>query len=112
MEKLLIIEDELSVAKQLKWAMAQDYDISVAADAKKARQLLASQAFPVATLDLGLPPSADTPNEGFKLLKELGTLAPHTKVIVITGNAEHENAVKAVARFETSSNADDGAWRN
>ena len=96
-EKLLIIEDESSVAKQLKWSMGQDYDISIAADPQKARQLLETQAFPVATLDLGLPPSADTPDEGFKLLEELSTLAPHTKVIVITGNAEHENAVKAVS---------------
>jgi len=96
-EKLLIIEDELSVAKQLKWSLGSDYDITIAADAVKARQLLASRSFPVATLDLGLPPSADTPDEGFKLLEELGSLAPHTKVIVITGNAEHENAVKAVA---------------
>ena len=95
-EKLLIIEDEASVAKQLKWSL-EAYDISIAGDAQKARQLLASGAFPVATLDLGLPPSSDTPYEGFKLLEALGSLAPHTKVIVITGNAEQENAVKAVA---------------
>ena len=96
-EKLLIIEDEASVAKQLKWSMDQDYDISIAADPQKARQLLETQAFPVATLDLGLPPSADTPDEGLKLLEELSALAPYTKIIVITGNAEHENAVKAVS---------------
>ena len=96
-EKLLIIEDEASVAKQLKWSLGQTYDISVAPDAKKARQLLASGTYPVATLDLGLPPSPDTPHEGLKLLEEMGTLAPHTKVIVITGNSEQETAVKTVA---------------
>ncbi|HMA67513.1 MAG TPA: sigma 54-interacting transcriptional regulator, partial [Desulfosalsimonadaceae bacterium] len=95
-EKLLIIEDENSVAKQLKWALGDEYDISTAADGRKARQLLASGAFPVATLDLGLPPAADTPEEGFKILEEMGSLSPHTRVIVITGNAEQENAVKAV----------------
>ena len=94
--KLLIIEDETSVAKQLKWALGEDYEISMAADGKKARQLLASGAFPVATLDLGLPPAADTPDEGFKILEEMGSLSQHTRVIVITGNAEQENAVKAV----------------
>ncbi|MFO7838325.1 MAG: PEP-CTERM-box response regulator transcription factor [Desulfosalsimonadaceae bacterium] len=96
-EKLLIIEDETSVAKQLKWALGDEYDISMASDGKKARQLLASGAFPVVTLDLGLPPAADTPDEGFKILEEMGRLAPHTRVIVITGNAEQENAVRAVA---------------
>ncbi|MGM0452918.1 MAG: PEP-CTERM-box response regulator transcription factor [Thermodesulfobacteriota bacterium] len=94
--RLLIIEDEASVAKQLKWSLGQVYELSIAEDADKARKLLSAGSFAVATLDLGLPPSADTPDEGFKLLEEMGTLAPHTKVIVITGNAEQENAVKAV----------------
>jgi len=96
-EKLLIIEDEISVAKQLKWSLDEKYDISIAGDAKKARKLLADGAFPVATLDLGLPPSADTPDEGFALLEEMNTIVPNTKVIVITGNAEEQNAIKAVA---------------
>jgi len=96
-EKLLIIEDEASVAKQLKWSLDQQYDISIAGDAKKARKMLATGNFPVATLDLGLPPSADTPDEGFSLLGEMGAIAPDTKTIVITGNAEQENAVRAIA---------------
>jgi two-component system, NtrC family, response regulator len=96
-ERLLIIEDESSVAKQLGWALGQKYDISVAPDSEKARQLLASGGYPVATLDLGLPPSPDTPQEGLKLLEEMGTLAPNIKTIVITGNSEQETAVKAVA---------------
>jgi len=96
-EKLLIIEDEASVAKQLGWALGETYDISVATAAEKARQLLTSGVYPVATLDLGLPPSPDTPQEGLKLLEEMSTLAPHIKTIVITGNSEQETAVKAVA---------------
>ena len=96
-ERLLIIEDEASVAKQLKWSLGEDYDITIATDAEKAKQLLSCGAFPVATLDLGLPPLPDTPQVGLKLLEELETLAPCTKIIVITGNAEQETAIKAVA---------------
>ena len=96
-KRLLIIEDEISVAKQLKWGLSKDYEIAIASDPKRARTLLASGAYPVATLDLGLPPHPDTPTEGFKLLEELPSLSPHTKLIVITGNAEEENAVKAVS---------------
>lgn len=95
-EKLLVIEDEASVAKQLKWGLGENYEITIAADGQKARQYLASGVFPVAALDLGLPPSSDSPEEGFKILEESGRLAPHTRVIVITGNSEQENAVKAV----------------
>jgi two-component system NtrC family response regulator len=96
-KRLLVIEDEISVAKQLKWGLAKEYEITIASHADQARPLLASGAFPVATLDLGLPPYPDSPQEGFKLLEEIISLAPQTKVIVITGNAEEENAVQAVA---------------
>ncbi len=96
-KKLLIIEDENSVAKQLRWGLDKEYEITIASDAEQAKLLLASGVFPVATLDLGLPPYSDTPQQGLALLEEIANLAPHTKMIVITGNAEDENAVKAIA---------------
>ncbi|MCJ8502991.1 PEP-CTERM-box response regulator transcription factor [Desulfatitalea alkaliphila] len=94
--KLLIVEDEMSVAKQIKWGLGEAYDISIAGDAAQARPLVASGAFAVVMLDLGLPPHPDDPREGFRLLGEIASVAPNTKVIVITGNAEQENAVRAV----------------
>ena len=94
--RLLIIEDESSVAKQLKWSLEEEYDVTIVSDVEKARQLLASGAFPVATLDLGLPPSPDIPKEGLKLLEDLATIAPHSKVIVITGNSDVETGIKAI----------------
>ena len=96
-KKLLLVEDEISVAKQLKWGLGKEYEITIVPDADQARHLLASRSFPVVTLDLGLPPYPDTPQEGLRLLEEIRSLSPHTKVIVITGNAEEENAVKAIA---------------
>ncbi|MBW1834334.1 MAG: sigma 54-interacting transcriptional regulator, partial [Deltaproteobacteria bacterium] len=96
-KKLLVIEDENSVAKQLRWGLGKEYEITIVSDAGQARPLLASGVFPVATLDLGLPPYPDTPQQGFELLEEISSLPPHTRVIVITGNAEEENAVKAIA---------------
>ena len=96
-KKLLIIEDENSVAKQLRWGLDKEYEITTVSDADQARPLLASGVFPVATLDLGLPPYPDTPRQGFELLEEISSIAPHTRVIVISGNAEQENAVKAIA---------------
>ncbi|MEA1933089.1 MAG: PEP-CTERM-box response regulator transcription factor [Thermodesulfobacteriota bacterium] len=96
-KKLLVIEDENSVAKQLRWGLGKEYEITIASDAVQARPLLASGVFPAATLDLGLPPYPDTPRQGFELLEEISFLAPYTRVIVITGNAEVKNAVKAIA---------------
>ncbi len=96
-KRLLIIEDEKSVATQLKWGLGKEYDIAIAGDAGKARKLLSSEKFPVATLDLGLPPFPDTTIEGFSLLEAMPEIAPQTRIIVITGNAEEENAMQAVA---------------
>ncbi len=96
-KNLLVIEDEYSVAKQLRWGLDKEYEITTASDADQARPLLASGVFPVVTLDLGLPPYPDTPRQGFELLEEISSFAPHARVIVITGNAEEENAVKAIA---------------
>jgi len=57
---------------------------------------LRSGAFPVVTLDLGLPPSPDTPEQGFALLKEITSLSYPIQVIVITGSTEEENAIKVI----------------
>ncbi len=94
---LLIIEDEPSLSKQLKWGLRQLYNVTTAGNVKKARQLLKTTFFPVITLDLGLPPSPDTPKEGFRLLEAMPALAPYTKVIVTTGNDEQDNAIKAIS---------------
>jgi two-component system, NtrC family, response regulator len=93
--KLLIIEDEPSVAKQLQWGLGGKFSITVAADSDQARQAFASSSFPVITLDLGLPPFPNNPTVGIGLLEE-GLIPADTKIIVITGNAEEETAVKAV----------------
>jgi two-component system NtrC family response regulator len=52
---------------------------------------------PVVTLDLGLPPNADGTAEGFALLEDILLTAPHTKIIVVTGNNQREHATRSVA---------------
>jgi len=94
--KLLIVEDEVAVAKQLKWGLGSNYEISMAHDPDQARDLLKKASFAVVILDLGLPPNSDNPVEGFRLLEDIVSTWPQTKVIVTTGNSEQENAVRAI----------------
>ena len=96
-KKLLIIEDEKSVAKQLRWGLSEEYEITIASTVPQAKSFLLSGVFSVVTLDLGLPPHPDTPEQGFKLLEDISILSPHVRVIVITGNAEEENAIQSIA---------------
>src|SRR5262245_4852934 len=47
--------------------------------------------------DLGLPPDADGVTEGMTTLQELLQLEPRAKIIVMTGRADRDSAVRAVA---------------
>lgn len=96
-KKLLIIEDEPSVAKELKQAFEKEYDITIAGEAGHAKKLLASRVFPVAILDISPPSFPNAVRQGFALLERLPSLAPHTRVIVISDNSDEENAMKAIA---------------
>ena len=48
-------------------------------------------------MDLGLPPRRDDPVDGIGLLTEILLLAPDTKVIVLTGQNDRANALKAIS---------------
>jgi len=98
--KLLIVEDDLGLQKQLKWCF-NDYEVIVAADRAAAIAALRRHEPAVVLQDLGLPPDAEGVAEGFACLLEALKLAPHTKVIVVTGQLDKQNAVRAVVSAPT-----------
>jgi two-component system NtrC family response regulator len=92
---LLIVEDDPALQKQMRWAFEQ-YEAVVANDREMAVAQLRRYEPAVVTMDLGLPPHPDDPAEGFRLLEEIRVLAPETKVIVLTGQNDRANALKAI----------------
>ncbi|MBD8514221.1 PEP-CTERM-box response regulator transcription factor [Photobacterium sp. WH77] len=95
MDTLLVIEDDPGIQKQLKWCFPQ-YEVVMAADRKSAITALRRYEPKVITLDLGLPPDEANASEGLIILQEMLALAPDTKIIVITGNDDKANALKAI----------------
>jgi len=93
---LLIVEDDLGLQKQLKWSFESYYTV-IAGNRSEALAALRRFVPSVITLDLGLPPDSANASEGLKTLQEILELAPATKIIVVTGNDDRVNAVKAVA---------------
>jgi two-component system, NtrC family, response regulator len=94
--KLLIVDDDEDLRKQMKWALAQDYEVVLAENRSTALAIFQRRKPDVVTLDLGLPPRPASVEEGFAALSEMLTAKPETKIIVITGRAEKEHALKAV----------------
>ncbi|WP_432821488.1 PEP-CTERM-box response regulator transcription factor [Trichloromonas sp.] len=96
MEKLLIVDDSPEILKQLKWGLGKSYEILLAENVEEAIQIFTAHAPRVITLDLGLPPDADGASEGLRCLEIILSLRPSTKVIVLSGNEDRGNALKAV----------------
>ncbi|MGQ0652140.1 MAG: PEP-CTERM-box response regulator transcription factor [Betaproteobacteria bacterium] len=92
---LLIVEDDIGLQKQMKWSF-DAYETVVAQDRESALAQLRRHEPAVVTLDLGLPPKVDEANEGLAALEQILLLAPNTKVIVVTGNHDRANALRAV----------------
>ncbi len=93
---LLIVEDDLALQKQIKWSLDR-FESVTASDRESALLQLRRHQCSVVTMDLGLPPDPDSVTEGFKLLEQLLAIDPAVKIIVLTGQNEQNNALRAVA---------------
>ena len=100
--RLLIVDDDPGVTTQLKWALS-DYELSFASNRAETLAVVRQQPPPVITLDLGLPPDPANASEGLQTLSEILRLAPTCKVIVVTGNDDHEVAMRQWRRARMTS---------
>ena len=96
MRALLIVEDDLALQTQIKWSLDR-FESVVANDRESALIQLRRHSPAVVTMDLGLPPDPDSVSEGFKLLEQILAVDADTKVIVLTGQNDRANALRAVA---------------
>jgi two-component system, NtrC family, response regulator len=94
--RILIVDDDEEIRTQMKWALCQDYEIILAQDRASAIESFRATRPTIVLLDLGLPPHASSPEEGLAIVSELVALDHLVKVVIITGQAEKENAVRAV----------------
>jgi two-component system NtrC family response regulator len=94
---LLIVEDDPGLRSQLRWSFDQ-YKLQSAEDRESAIAAVKKHEPAVVTLDLGLPPDPGGTSEGFATMNDILSYAPQTKIIVLTGNDDTANAVKAVGQ--------------
>lgn len=92
---LLVVEDDEGLQSQLRWAF-DGYEVICAGDRKAGVTALRRHQPGVVLLDLGLPPDPGGVTEGLATLQEILSLAPKTKVIVVTGDNDRKNAIRAI----------------
>ena len=95
-KNLLIVEDDEGLQSQLRWCF-DGFDVAICGTRTDAITQLRRLQPGVVLLDLGLPPDPGGVTEGFATLKEILSLTPECKVIVVTGDNDRTNAVNAIA---------------
>ena len=94
--KLLIVDDDEDIRAQMKWALCDDYELLMAGDRAGALAAFTVDRPAVTLLDLGLPPCPNSPEEGLAVLSAILALDPLAKVIVVSGQDDKQNALRAV----------------
>lgn len=95
-KNILVVDDSKGIQRQLRWAF-EGFEVVVAGDREEAIAQFRRTEPGVVLLDLGLPPDPGGVTEGLAALQEILSLAPETRVIVITGDNDRANAVQAVS---------------
>jgi len=93
---LLVVEDDKGLQSQLRWAF-EDFEVVISGDREDAMAQLRRVQPGVVLLDLGLPPDPGGVTEGLATLTEILSKVPESKVIVVTGDNDRANAVKAIS---------------
>lgn len=82
----LIVDDDPALRSMLGFSLeTEGYSVLEAASREQAIARLSENDIQVVILDMGMPPSEHTPDEGLAVLDWLNDYAPQIKTIVLTG---------------------------
>lgn len=100
---LLLVDDDPLILEGLGFILRKKYKLITADSRQQAlEKIKQSGELPgIALIDLGLPPFPHKPDEGFELIRELLSLQPNMKVLVLSGqdndvNIQHALTIGAV----------------
>jgi two-component system, NtrC family, response regulator len=94
--KILVVDDDDQILKQIQWALSDDYQVFLAGDRKEALDIFRREQIQLILLDLGLPPHPREATEGLAALEQILAQDPLAKVIIVSGNSERQNALQAI----------------
>ncbi|WP_019908064.1 response regulator transcription factor [Thermoanaerobacter indiensis] len=83
MHKILVIEDDVNIAKFVKINLDKYYETEIVHEGEKALYLLERERFSVIVVDIMLPDIS-----GFELLKKIRAMKVNTPVIILTAKSQ------------------------
>lgn len=95
--QLMLVEDDPGLQRQMRWALADGFDVTVVKDRGEALETMERIKPPLVVLDLGLPPDPNGASEGLSVLETIVSQYLGTKVVVASGNEDRRNALKAIS---------------
>lgn len=93
---VLLVDDDPEIREQLRWGLKAHYTVFEATNREQAIEIFQQEPIALVILDLGLPPDSNGVTEGLETLEALLSHDRRAKVVVLTGNHERANAMKAV----------------
>jgi DNA-binding NtrC family response regulator len=95
---LLLVDDDPLISESLAFVLKDSFTVNIVATREEARRLLHKLTIlpNLALVDLGLPPSPHSPEEGFLLVSELLTFNPSIKILILSGQDAIENVRHAL----------------
>ena len=96
MNSILIVDDDEGQRKQLYWALKDYYEAFQATNRLETLQIISENPVDLVLLDLHLPPTENTPEEGMKTLREIKRIRPDMVVVVITADGDKKTSLEAV----------------
>jgi DNA-binding NtrC family response regulator len=96
---LMIIDDDPLITDTLHFVLSKYFEVCVAESYTQLKSLLQQLESPpaLALVDLGLPPSPHTPEEGFKAIAALLSHSPTIKIHVLSGQSDDVNVKRALS---------------
>jgi CheY-like chemotaxis protein len=82
--RILVVDDDEAIIRQLRWTLNEDYDVVTANDMQTAVRRVIIYEPAVAILDLQMPPLEDSPEVGLRILEYIKSHCPDAKVLVMS----------------------------
>ncbi|MEN1761664.1 sigma-54 dependent transcriptional regulator [Anoxynatronum sibiricum] len=93
MDKILIVDDEISICSSLTFALEDRFDVQAVTDASQAMQLARQETFHLCLLDLKIGQV-----NGIDVLEQMKAIQPEMVVIMMTAYASISSSVEAIKK--------------